>query len=319
MLVASTGMLVFYMLGGALRSAGDARTPMVLGLVMTAMNIALNVVFIRGLGPIPAFGTLGSAMGTTVATGTVAAYSIWKLWSGGWVVHFPRERGFAPDWEVIRSLFRLGLPAGFQGIAMNVGGVLLLSFIGSLPASAAAQAAYAVSYTELFSLITWTASALMGATATVAGQNLGAGQLDRVEASVGVSARYGLTVAAVVGAAFLLVPRLLLAAFGLTDTAVVELGVLLLRVLSLSGLFVVVALTFTGALQGTGDTKSPLYISLVSQLAVPLGLCALLRATGQLAPLGIWLAILAGHATRASLSVWRFRQGGWRARAAAAG
>jgi Na+-driven multidrug efflux pump len=50
-------MLVFYMLGGALRSAGDARTPMVLGVATTLLNIGLNVVLIRGLGPIPSYGT----------------------------------------------------------------------------------------------------------------------------------------------------------------------------------------------------------------------------------------------------------------------
>src|SRR5215216_359094 len=52
MFMFSSGMLVFYMLGGALRSAGDARTPMVLGITTTLLNIALNVVLIRGFGPI---------------------------------------------------------------------------------------------------------------------------------------------------------------------------------------------------------------------------------------------------------------------------
>ena len=56
---------------------------------------------------------------------------------------------------------------------MNVAGVMLLRFIGSLEHSAAAQAAYAVGYTELFSFITWTSVGLMGAAATIAGQNLG--------------------------------------------------------------------------------------------------------------------------------------------------
>ena len=71
MFVFSSGMLVFFMLGGALRSAGDARTPMVLGIAMTVLNIVLNVVLIRGLGPIPAFGTTGAAMGTCIASGLV--------------------------------------------------------------------------------------------------------------------------------------------------------------------------------------------------------------------------------------------------------
>jgi len=54
MFVFSIGMLLFFMLGGALRAAGDARTPLRLGAVMTALNIAFNVVLISGAGPIPA-------------------------------------------------------------------------------------------------------------------------------------------------------------------------------------------------------------------------------------------------------------------------
>src|SRR5215204_2601398 len=198
----SGGMLIFFMLGGALRSAGDARTPMILGIAMTLANLVLNVIFIRGLGPIPAFGTTGSAMGTCIASGSVALYSLWKLWKGGWVVSFPRGGSYAPDWGVIRKLFKFGLPAGIQGIAMNVGGVLMLAFIGSLAQRAAAQAAFAVVYSQLFSLVTWTSVGLMGAAAAVAGQNLGAKNPDRAAESVFVAARLGLIVAAVVGAAF---------------------------------------------------------------------------------------------------------------------
>jgi putative MATE family efflux protein len=313
MFLASGGMLLFFMLSGALRSAGDARTPMRLGIAMTALNLVFNVVLIRGLGPIPSFGTAGSALGTGLASGLVAAYSLFRLWRGDWVVSLPRGRGFAPDWAIIRSLFRFGLPAGIQGIAMNVGGVLMLAFIGSLRESAAAQAAFAVSYTQLFSLITWTSIGLMGAAAAVAGQNLGAGQPDRAARAVDVAARFGLAGAALVGALFLCVPRQLLAVFGMHDPAVVAIGVQLLRVLSVSGLLVTTALTYTGGLQGTGDTKSPLYISIASQVVVPLGICLVIQQAGHLDPIDIWIAILAGHATRCALSVLRFRQGRWRA------
>jgi putative MATE family efflux protein len=312
MFLFSSGMLIFYMLGGALRSAGDARTPMILGVIMTALNLVLNVILIRGLGPIPAFGTAGSAMGTVIASGLVALYAIVKLWRGDWVVSFPRGRGFGPDWGIIRSLFRFGLPAGIQGIAMNIGGALMLAFIGSVAQSAAAQAAYAVSYSQLFSLITWTSLGLMGATAAVAGQNLGAGKPDRAQQAVRVAARIGLAGATFVGAFFLFFPKQLLAVFGMNDPIVVEIGMQLLRVLSISGLFVTVALTYTGGLQGTGDTRGPLYISIVSQIIVPLGICFIIQQTGTLEPLDIWIAILAGHVIRCTLSVLRFKQGKWR-------
>ena len=312
MFLFSSGMLLFFMLSGALRSAGDARTPMVLGIVMTALNIVLNVILIRGIGPIPALGTAGAALGTVIAATAIGVYAVYRLWHGGWVVSFPPGMSLRPDWTVIRALFRFGLPTGIQGIAMNIGGVLMLAFIGSLAESAAAQAAFAVSYSQLFSLITWTSVGLMGAAAAVAGQNLGAGHADRADAAVHVAARIGATGAALIGALFLFFPEQLLAVFGMNEPVAVRLGTQLLRVLSLSGLFIAVALTYTGGLQGTGDTRSPLYISIISQVIIPLGICFVIQRTGTLEALHIWLAILAGHATRCLLSVIRFNQGQWR-------
>jgi len=312
MFVFSAGTLVFFMLGGALRSAGDAKTPLRLGIVVTVLNIALNVVLIAGFGPIPAFGTTGAAMGTVIAAGVVSTYALYRLWTGGWVVGFPHGGPWGPDWSIIRELFRFGLPTGIQGSAMNVGGVLLLSFVGSLAASAAAQAAYAVSYTQLFSLITWTAVGLMGAAAAVAGQNLGAGRPDRSAGAVHVAAGIGLATAAFAGLLFFFLPRQLLGLFGMNDPVAVELSVQLLRVLAFSGLFIAVALTYTGGLQGTGDTRSPLYISIVSQVVLPIGMCFAIQRLSTLDAMDIWVAILLGHVTRCALSVLVFRRGKWR-------
>jgi putative MATE family efflux protein len=301
------GMMLFFLFSGAFRSAGDPKTPLRLGISMTALTVVFNVLLI------PRFGTLGAALGTVASSTIVASWGIWKLFAPGSVIHFHRGMDMRPDLSIIRSLFRFGLPTGVQGIAMNVAGVLLLRFIGSLPHSAAAQAAYAVGYSELFSLITWTSIGLMGAAATIAGQNLGAGNPERASRGVAVASRIGLGVAAVIGLLFLTIPDALLGIFGMTEPLVTSIGQQLLRFLSVSGLFITVALTYTGGLQGTGDTKSPLYISIISQIVVPLGLCSLIQATRPLHAADIWLAIVLGHLTRASLSVLRFRQGRWRA------
>ena len=312
MFVFSIGMLMFFMLGGALRAAGDARTPLRLGIAMTVLNFVLNVVLISGAGPVPAFGTKGAAMGTAIASISVSGVGLWLLMTGRLVVHFERAMPLRPDFTIIRSLFRFGLPAGIQGVAMNVAGVMLLRFIGSLPDSAEAQAAYAVGYSELFSLITWTSVGLMGAAAAVAGQNLGAGKSERSSHAVHIAARIGLGVAVIVGALFLLIPDQLLGIFGLSDPTVVRLGRQLLQFLSVSGLFITVALTYTGGLQGTGDTRSPLYITLISQVLLPPGICFVLTQTGHLQAAGVWTAILVGHTTRCLLTVLRFQQGKWR-------
>ena len=311
MFLFSLGMMIFFMLSGALRAAGDAKTPMKLGIAMTILNVIFNVILISGFGPIPSFGVKGSAIGTCAASGLVALYSFWKLWNGSWVISIHSKSGYAPDFAVIKKLFKFGLPAGIQGIAMNVGGVLLLSFIGSLAQSAAAQAAYAVAYSQLFSLISFTSVGLMGATSAIAGQNLGAKQIERANSAVHTAAKFALIGSSFLGFFFFFFPQQLLAIFGMKDPNVVEIGVQLLRFLSVSGIFVSVALTYTGGLQGTGDTKSPLFISIISQVIIPLGICFVLKQTYGLEPWHIWLAILAGHFTRCVLSFLRFNQKKW--------
>jgi putative MATE family efflux protein len=308
----SIGMLLFFMLTSALRAAGDARTPLRLGVTMTVLNVVLNLILIPGLGPIPALGTAGSALGTVIASSTVSAFALYQLFKGRLVIRFSRHMEWRPDWAIIRSLFRFGLPTGVQGIAMNVAGVMLLRFIGSLQQSAAAQAAYAIGYTELFSLITWTSVGLMGAAATIAGQNLGAGHPERAMQGVHTASRIGIAVAAGVGLCFVAFPGALLGAFGATEAAVATLGEQLLQYLAVSGFFITLALTYTGGLQGTGDTRSPLFITLASQIAVPIGMCAVIQATRELQAEDIWLAIVLGHFTRCVLTVARFRQGKWR-------
>jgi putative MATE family efflux protein len=312
MFVFSFGMLVFFMLGGALRSAGDARTPLRLGIALTILNIILNVIFIAGVGPIPALGTKGSAVGTVTSGFIISMYAMYKLWGTGWVISFRRLASYRPDFSIIRALFRFGLPTGVQGVAMNIGGVLLLRFVGSLAQSAEAQAAYAIGYSQLFSFITFASVGIMGATGAVVGQNLGAKKPDRAIHAVNVASLIGMGLAGFIGILFFTIPGILLEGFGVHEPVVMDLGVHLLRVLSVSGLFITVALAYTGALQGSGDTKSPLYISIISQFIVPLGLCAIIDATRGLHATNIWYAILLGHMTRCTLSVIRFRQGKWR-------
>jgi Na+-driven multidrug efflux pump len=152
----------------------------------------------------------------------------------------------------------------------------------------------------------------MGAAATIAGQNLGAGHPDRAVQGVNTAARIGVTVAAIVGLLFVAMPHALLGIFGAHTGEVAQMGKVLLQYLAVSGFFITVALVYTGGLQGTGDTRSPLYITLASQIAIPIGMCTVIQLLRPLQATDIWTAIVFGHFTRALLSVMRFRQGKWR-------
>ena len=287
---------------------GDAKTPLKLGAILTILNIIFNIVLIRGFGPIPALGTKGSAIGTTAAAAVMTLIGLYLLLSKKLVLRLPPLKDLAPDFSIIRSIFSLGLPAGFQGIAMNIGGVILLRFIGMLQNSAETQAAYSVAYSQLFSLITWTSVGLMSGSAVITGQNLGAKKFDRVKKTVVTTSLLGFSLALIIGLLFVAIPTQMLTLFGIENPLVISIGKELLAYLSLSGIFITIALTCTGGLQGTGDTRSPLYISLVSQVFIPLGLCFFIKSFRVLQPTDIWTAILLGHFFRASLTIIRFQQ-----------
>ena len=94
------------------------------------------------------------------------------------------------------------------------------------------------------------------------GRTSAPGNPERAMQGVAVASRIGLGVAAVVGALFLLIPAVPARGLRHDGSAVVlTIGQQLLRYLSVSGFFITVALSYTGGLQGTGDTRSPLYIS----------------------------------------------------------
>ena len=220
----------------------------------------------------------------------------------------------APDWTIIRSLFRFGLPAGVQGVAMNIAGVLLLRFIGSLPYSAEAQAAYAVGYTELFSFITWTSVGLMGAAAAIAGQNLGAGHPERSVQAVHVAARFGLMIAGNDRPDLpACSPISCSAFFGLTDPTVAHARTPAAALLERLGAVHHRRADLHRRTAGHGRHAEPALHHARLAGRVPIGLCTYLEATGRLEASGIWIAIVLGHFTRALLSTWVFGRGRWRA------
>ena len=274
MLVGILGMMIFFMLSGAFRAAGDSRTPLRLGVMMTALTIAFNVVLI------PIFGTIGAALG----------YDCQQ--------HDRRRvRRVADDaarlGDPLRARHEQGAGLRDHPLAVPLRPADRRAGHRDERRRPAAAAVHRIAPAERGG-----AGRLRGRLhRAVLADHVDVGRVDgrggddrRTEPGRGpsragrsqgvwVASKIGLALAAGVGLLFLAVPGYLLAVFGMTDPVVLEIGEQLLRYLAVSGLFVTVALCFTGALQGTGDTRSPLYISIVSQIVVPLGLCAVLQAT----------------------------------------
>ena len=146
----------------------------------------------------------------------------------------------------------------------------------------------------------------MGAAAAIAGQNLGAGHPERSVRAVNTAAGFGLMIAGQHRPDLPARRRSSLGFFGLKDPTVLMLGRQLLRYLSVSGLFITVALTYTGGLQGTGDTAARFSSRSSSQIAVPSACAPTSSPPAGSRPRGSGRPSCSATCTRALLSAWVF-------------
>ncbi len=309
---ASAPMFMIFMLNNALQAAGDPRTPLILGVMTTILNIVFSSVLIVGFGPIPSLGANGAALGTVLGPVPSVIVAMVMIMRRRMVLGPPDKFRLIPDMSVIRAVARIGIPTGIQAVVLNVGGVLLLRFIGSLDQSVAATAAYTICYTQLFSFVTWASFGLRASASTIMGQNIGAGKPARGKRGVYIATGIAIAWSGIWAIVYTVFPQRLLSMFGVLDGA--EVYVIsrdLLSYLAISGFFVSSALAITGGLQGAGDTKKPMYVAIVTQIFVLLGICFALEQMDMLAPHTIWMAILVSHVTRLALTWWLFFSGDW--------
>jgi Na+-driven multidrug efflux pump len=92
MFIGIIGMVLFFMLSGAFRAAGDPQTPLRLGVAMTVLTVVFNIILI------PAFGTVGAAYGTIASSTSVGIYGVWRLFRPDSVIHF--EPGMSRKFEI---------------------------------------------------------------------------------------------------------------------------------------------------------------------------------------------------------------------------
>jgi len=306
-------LFLSFMFTGAFQASGDAKTPLVLGIVATLLNIAISAVLITGAGPFPALGTIGAALGTVLAPLFTVVISISLVLRRKMILQPPSSFRLLPDLSVMKVVARIGIPTGIQGVLLNVGGVLVMVFLGRMDegVSAPAMAAYTICYAQLFSLITWTCFGLRSASATLMGQNIGAGVPQRGKRAVSTAASFGAVWAVLIGTSFWFYPVELLSLFDAVDATIVTVGSSLLRYLTFSGVVLAITLALTGGLQGAGETKLPMYIAFLTQIVVLLGICWWFDWHHTLTPERVWMAIFISHLSRLVLTWAVFRTEQW--------
>jgi len=307
-------LMVATVMSGALRGAGDTRTPMYVNVAINLLNIVLCYAFIFGKLGAPAMGVVGAGLATTLARTAGALVLLALMFAHRTVVGFnlrefrPLRTFLRPDPEVVARIFRVGLPAALERLLNSLGQVLYTRVVASLGTVAFAAHELAL---NVESLSYMPGLGFSVAATTMVGQNLGAGRPDRAEADGWECNRMGLWVMGSMGALFFAFPAFLLRLYT-PDPAVVAAGVVALRIVAFTELPEAVGFVLSGALRGAGDTKTVLWVTGLGMWAVRLGssLVFVLGLGWGLA--GAWVGMFLDWVVRAIYLTLRFRSGSWK-------
>ena len=256
-----------------LRSVGNSRTPLVAMVVSTVTNIGLDLLFVAAL----RMGVAGAAWATVTAQGLSFLVCLIGMLRQE-ALRF-RASDLPPDLPMIRRLLSLGMPMAMQDCIISIGGLVLQGVVNGF--GFIFMAGYSAT-SRLQGLLEVAGSSLGAGCSTFAGQNRGAGRLDRVRLGLRRSAQIGVGMALVIAALlFAFGPQLLSLFIEDEDPAVVSqvltYATRMLRV-NCSALFALYLLfVYRSTIQGLGDTVIPMASGFV-ELAMRVGSALLLPA-----------------------------------------
>jgi len=289
----------FFAIEATFRASGDTRTPFLLLMASVLLSIVLDPLLIAGLGPFPRLGVEGAALASVMVRGGGFLIGVGIAWKRGLL------RLDAPDWRAVPTVARVGAPLSLAGVLLSIVYMWLTRYTSRF--GTAAIAALGVGHkVEGLGFIAISGFALSAS--ALVGQNLGAGQEARARQAVRMTVGYCLAFTITTAAAFLTIPRTLVALFT-PDPAVIADGGLYLRVIAFAQIGQTFEIILEGALAGAGYTLWPQIASTtLTLLRVPLAAWW----SGTLGLLGIWLALSATAVARGVAMTLFWLRGGWR-------
>ncbi|MBB6697002.1 MATE family efflux transporter [Clostridium algidicarnis] len=298
--VPSVFLCLSLILSSCLRSTKDTKTPMIATGIANVLNIVLNMLFIK-LG----LGIFGLGLATTISRIIGVLILTRKLMKGEEIKLDFKNMRIKKD--VISSILKIGIPAGVEKLVMRIGQLVYNSMIISIGISAY------VAHNIAGNIESYTYIPAMGfgvATATLVGISLGENNIKKAKSIVFLSDIIATAFMLCFGVIFFIFARTLASIF--TDTKEVQdMVVIVLRLIAIFQPFAAITQIFTSALQGAGDTKFPMYATLIGIWCGRVGVGYILGVVCGLGLLGVWMGYALDITFRAILLLIRFLNGKW--------
>ncbi len=302
----------YNILSGVMRGLGDSVSALRYLLVSTVVNIVLDYVFVAKFG----MGVPGVAWATIIAQAVSALLAFLKILRMRDMFAL-RVKDLFPGAKYFKTLIRLGLPSGVTQAIFSMSMIVVQSLTNSFGEMFIAANVIVM---RIDGFVMMPAFSLGTAMTTFAGQNIGAGQMDRVLKGARNGTLAAMGISAVITALILLFGRGLMGVFT-TTPELIDLSFKMMKILSVGYIAMEVTQCLSGIMRGAGDTVTPMWISIFNTILVrvPLayGLVALSK-TPEL-PQGdcamMYVSLLITWIIGATLTFLLYRRGGWKKKA----
>lgn len=304
---------------GILRGSGDTKTPLKLNMMTNILNVIGNFLLIFPerdilLGSMTihmwgaGWGVAGAAISTTVSR-MVAAVLVVIMMTRQPVIKLTVRKHKA-DRDLLGQIFRIGIPTALERLSISSGQIVFFRVVSSL--GTASLAAHQLANTAE-SLAYMPAFGFQIAATTLVGQMVGARDFDGARKCCSTTFRLALIVTLGFTAVLLFGADFLIGLFTPSEE-VVRLGASALRIMAVAESFSTMAMVYTGALRGAGDTKQPFFVCVVSMWGVRIPLAFILVHVFHLGLSGAWVAMAMDQMFRGILMLRRFKKNGWEKR-----
>jgi len=293
-----------------MQGAGDTLRPLLLSALATAANVLFTWWLVFGVGPFPALGVPGAAVGTVAARALAMVATLWILARGSSEVAFGTG-SWRPDRRVWRDVLAIGWPSGLQSLAYSSAGLLVMRVVTSTPSGSLGAAALAIGL-QIESLAFMPGIAISVAATSLVGRAIGGWQLRDAWRAGHAATLVGVVVMGLVALLLFVFAEPLVRVFDPSAHPVVlRDGVSYLRINALAQPALAVFFVLSGGLRGAGDTRPPLVATIVGRWLVVLPLAWWLALELEWGVRGVWWAFVIGLSVQAGLVALRWWRGPW--------
>ncbi len=307
MLTGNIVIMLLFVNNGIYRGVGNANIAMKALFIANGINIILDPLLIKGIGPFPKMGLMGAAVATTIGRACGVIYQLYYLFNGKALIKLVKKQ-FVVNMPIIKNILSTSAGGMLQFIIGSCSWMFLAILIAESGSTVTAGYGTAIRICIFTILPAW---GLANAAATLVGQNLGAGQPERAEKSVWRTAFLALLFFALVAVIFYFFGGGLMRFFT-ADAAVIKAGTECLHILAIGYIFFAYGMVITQSFNGAGDTKTPTIINLFIYWLLQIPLAWFMAKFLKMGPLGVYIAIGIAESALAVVAIILFRRGKWK-------